>query len=326
MSNKIIKTLINTLNDDQNTNAILENVVYLTEKNLNNIADFNHELMSENIKKNIEIIKSSDIFDLVGFQPSANIDKGKVFTIRLRYKTQDEDNPELPTLEQLAEIYAGTAVLEGKPSGNRLEAKIISTEVDIDSHAIVYDPVEYFERTILNFIKENSSMESHTPFNGATLIGGDSSNLEYQAMALATMMNRSSNLVAQRTRRGVGNNIILSKGAFNLLCENSTDSMIRGCLTPDDRIQVESDNRMFFKLSGKLNDCINLYVNKYDEGDNWTTLYKGDTSTDCGIFFVPSILYFNDGTDIKSYYSLYALESTPYTMGNASDYAITTTF
>lgn len=141
---------------------------------------------------------------------------------------------------------------------------------------------------------------------------------------LAIMIQREANLIAMRTRRGVGNRAVVSPTALTILRAAEGSGFV----------YFENPYLIENSYVGKLNNSINVYCDHYAL-DNTPVMvsYKGNMRNDdapiiwspympmksTGIFINP-----NNTNDVSVSFahqnSMHVLQNTLETMGNASDY------
>ena len=143
--------------------------------------------------------------------------------------------------------------------------------------------------------------------------------------ALAVQINRASNLIAQRTRRGAGNFAVVSPFALTILQSATTSAFAR---TTEGTFEAPTNT----KLVGTLNNAMRVYVDTY-AADNTSVLvgYKGSSESDAAAFYCPYIPLMSSGVvlDPTSFeptvsfmtrYGYVELSNTASSLGNAADY------
>jgi len=143
--------------------------------------------------------------------------------------------------------------------------------------------------------------------------------------ALAVQINRASNLIAQRTRRGAGNFAVVSPFALTILQSATTSAFAR---TTEGTFEAPTNT----KLVGTLNNAMRVYVDTY-AGDGTGVLvgYKGSSESDAAAFYCPYIPLMSSGVvlDPTSFeptvsfmtrYGYVELSNTASSLGNAADY------
>ena len=143
--------------------------------------------------------------------------------------------------------------------------------------------------------------------------------------ALAVMINRVSNLIAQRTRRGAGNYAVVSPFALTILQSATTSAFAR---TTEGTFEAPTNT----KFVGTLNNAMKIYVNSY-ASDSQSVLvgYKGSSESDAPAFYCPYIPLMSSGVvldpstfepvvSFMTRYGYVELSNTASSLGNAADY------
>jgi len=108
--------------------------------------------------------------------------------------------------------------------------------------------------------------------------------------ALAVQINRVSNLIAQRTRRGAGNWAVVSPFALTILQSATTSAFAR---TTEGTFEAPTNTKMV----GTLNNAMKVYVNTYAGDDSPVLIgYKGSSESDAAAFYCPYIPLMSSGT------------------------------
>ena len=143
--------------------------------------------------------------------------------------------------------------------------------------------------------------------------------------ALAVQINRVSNLIAQRTRRGAGNWAVVSPFALTILQSATTSAFAR---TTEGTFEAPTNTKMV----GTLNNAMKVYVNTYAADDAAVLIgYKGSSESDAAAFYCPYIPLMSSGVvlDPTSFeptvsfmtrYGYVELNNTASSLGNAADY------
>jgi hypothetical protein len=142
--------------------------------------------------------------------------------------------------------------------------------------------------------------------------------------ALATLMNREANLIAQRTRRGAANWAVVSPTALTLLQSATTSAFAR---TTEGTFEAPTNT----KFVGTLNGSMRIYVNTYATDDTVLLGYKGQGEIDAAAFYCPYVPLMSSGVvvDPSSFepvvsfmtrYGYVELNNTASSLGNAADY------
>jgi hypothetical protein len=143
--------------------------------------------------------------------------------------------------------------------------------------------------------------------------------------ALAVMINRAANLIAQRTRRGAGNWAVVSPAALTVLQSATTSAFAR---TTEGTFEAPTNT----KFVGTLNGAMRIYVDSY-AGDTTPVLvgYKGSSESDAAAFYCPYVPLMSSGVVLDpatfepvvgfmTRYGYVELTNTASSLGNAGDY------
>ena len=143
--------------------------------------------------------------------------------------------------------------------------------------------------------------------------------------ALAVQINRVSNLIAQRTRRGAGNWAVVSPFALTILQSATTSAFAR---TTEGTFEAPTNTKMV----GTLNNAMKVYVNTYASDDSPVLVgYKGSSESDAAAFYCPYIPLMSSGVvldpstfepvvSFMTRYGYVELSNTASSLGNAADY------
>ena len=143
--------------------------------------------------------------------------------------------------------------------------------------------------------------------------------------ALAVLINRSANLIAQRTRRGAGNWAVVSPASLTVLQSATTSAFAR---TTEGTFEAPTNT----KFVGTLNGAMRIYVDSY-ASDSQAVLvgYKGSSEADAAAFYCPYIPLMSSGVVLDpatfepvvgfmTRYGYVELTNTASSLGNAGDY------
>jgi hypothetical protein len=143
--------------------------------------------------------------------------------------------------------------------------------------------------------------------------------------ALATLMNREANLIAQRTRRGAANWAVVSPAALTVLQSATTSAFAR---TTEGTFEAPTNT----KFVGTLNGTMRIYVNTYANDATPVLLgYKGSGEIDAAAFYCPYVPLMSSGVVVDpstfepvvsfmTRYGYVELNNTASSLGNAADY------
>ena len=161
-------------------------------------------------------------------------------------------------------------------------------------------------------------------YNQAT-VSGTATFVGDEHAALAVLINRVANKIAQRTRRGAGNWAVVSPAALTVLQSATTSAFAR---TTEGTFEAPTNT----KFVGTLNGAMRVFVNSY-AGDGQAVLvgYKGTSETDAAAFYCPYIPLMSSGVvldpstfepvvSFMTRYGYIELTNTASSFGNAADY------
>ena len=167
------------------------------------------------------------------------------------------------------------------------------------------------------------SAESDVQFDQAA-VSGTATFVGDEHAALAVMINRASNKIAQRTRRGAGNWAVVSPTVLTLLQSATTSAFAR---TTEGTFEAPTNTKMV----GTLNNSMKVYVNTYAGSDNVLVGYKGTSESDAAAFYCPYIPLMSSGVvldpstfeptvSFMTRYGYVELSNAASSLGNAADY------
>ena len=258
---------------------------------------------------------------------------------------------------KIATAYSGTAAgrasttatLEGLP-GNRINVQILKQVVeaktrklsarwtfeaaqdaqsmhglDVEAEimaALAQEITVEIDQEILGSLRSLSATDytyDQAAVSGTATFVGD------EHAALAVLVNRSANLIAQRTRRGAGNWAVVSPAALTVLQSATTSAFAR---TTEGTFEAPTNT----KFVGTLNGAMRIYVDSY-ANDSTPVLvgYKGSSEADAAAFYCPYIPLMSSGVVLDpatfepvvgfmTRYGYVELTNTSSSLGNAGDY------
>ena len=301
--------------------------------------------------------------ELVGVQPMTG-PVGQIHTLRVRYAdafnstsgTDTAAGDEALSPFKIAEGYSGavndkaaaTAALEGT-AGNRLSIQILKQTVeaktrklsarwtfeaaqdaqaqqgiDIEAEimaALAQEITAEIDQEVLaslsNLAGTVLTYDQNTVSGTATFVGDEHA-------ALAVQINRTANLIAQRTRRGAGNWAVVSPTTLTILQSATTSAFAR---TTEGTFEAPTNT----KFVGTLNSAMRVYVNGYATSDDVLVGYKGSSESDAAAFYCPYIPLMSSGVvldpstfepvvSFMTRYGYVELTNTASSLGNAADY------
>ena len=309
--------------------------------------------------------------ELVGVQPMTG-PVGQIHTLRVRYAeasagtTTTTAGEEALSPFKIAEAYSGdnsstkagaTSALEGS-GGKKLSIQILKQTVEAKSRKLsanwTFEAAQDaqaqqgidIEAEIMAALAQEITAEIDQEIIGSlsTLAGTAFSTYDQQGVsgtatfvgdehaALAILINRAANAIAQRTRRGAGNYAVVSPTALTILQSATTSAFAR---STEGTFEAPTNN----KLVGTLNSAMKVYVNTYASSDDVIVGYKGSSEADAPAFYCPYIPLMSSGVVLNpttfeptvsflTRYGYVELSNTASSLGNAADYlakvAITT--
>jgi hypothetical protein len=161
-------------------------------------------------------------------------------------------------------------------------------------------------------------------YNQAT-VSGTATFVGDEHAALAVLINRVANLIAQRTRRGAGNWAVVSSEALTVLQSATTSAFAR---TTEGTFEAPTNT----KFVGTLNNAMRVFVDSYaPTGTPVLVGYKGSSETDAAAFYCPYIPLMSSGVvldpttfepvvSFMTRYGYVELTNTASSFGNAADY------
>jgi len=302
--------------------------------------------------------------ELVGVQPMTG-PVGQIHTLRVRYAdtfnagaSGATSGEEALSPFKIAESYSGatdgkaaaTAVQEGQ-AGNRMSIQILKQTVeaktrklsarwtfeaaqdaqsmhgiDVEAEimaALAQEITAEIDQEVIASLQTLAGTAAETYDQAA--VSGTATFVGDEHAALAVQINRVSNLIAQRTRRGAGNYAVVSPFALTILQSATTSAFAR---TTEGTFEAPTNTKMV----GTLNNAMKVYVNTYS-ADNADVLigYKGSSESDAPAFYCPYIPLMSSGVvlDPASFepvvsfmtrYGYVELTNTASSLGNAADY------
>ena len=143
--------------------------------------------------------------------------------------------------------------------------------------------------------------------------------------ALAVLINRTANLIAQRTRRGAGNYAVVSPASLTVLQSATTSAFAR---TTEGTFEAPTNT----KFVGTLNGTMRVFCDSYASDAQAVLVgYKGASETDAPAFYCPYVPLMSSGVvldpatfepvvSFMTRYGFIELSNTASSFGNAGDY------
>jgi hypothetical protein len=266
------------------------------------------------------------------------------FTIATAYSTVPKD-----TATATSYTGANTAVMEGN-GGKQISVQILKQAVeaktrklqarwtfesaqdaqamhgiDVEAEimaALAQEITAEIDQEILLSLRSLAATEF--TYNQAT-VSGTATFVGDEHAALAVLINRVANLIAQRTRRGAGNYAVVSSAALTVLQSATTSAFAR---TTEGTFEAPTNT----KFVGTLNGAMRVFVDSY-ASDTTPVLvgYKGSSEADAPAFYCPYIPLMSSGVvldpstfepvvSFMTRYGYIELTNTASSFGNAGDY------
>ena len=302
--------------------------------------------------------------EIVGVQPMTG-PVAQIHTLRVRYadavtatsgdSTVGGDEALSPF--KIATAYSGTtagkaastSTLEGTP-GNRINVQILKQVVeaktrklsarwtfeaaqdaqamhglDVEAEIMAALAQEITVEIDQEIIASLTALAGNTfNFNQAT-VSGTATFVGDEHAALAVLINRAANLIAQRTRRGAANWAVVSPEALTVLQSATTSAFAR---STEGTFEAPTNT----KFVGTLNSAMKIYVNSYaGTGTSVLVGYKGSSEADAAAFYCPYVPLMSSGVVLDpstfepvvgfmTRYGYAELTNTASSLGNAADY------
>jgi hypothetical protein len=190
--------------------------------------------------------------------------------------------------------------------------------------ALAQEITAEIDQEILGKLMTLAGTATHTfdqtgQFTGTPTYVGD------QHAVLAIQINDVANKIAQRTRRGAGNYVVVSPTALTVLQSATTSAFAR---TTEGTFEAPTNT----KFVGTLNSSVKVYVNSYADASAPVLIgYKGPNEMDAAAFYCPYIPLMSSGVvldpntmepvvSFMTRYGYVELTNTASSLGNAADY------
>ena len=198
----------------------------------------------------------------------------------------------------------------------------IDVEAEIMA-ALAQEITAEIDQEILRSLRTLAGTASETFDQSA--VSGTATYVGDEHAALAVLINRQANKIAQRTRRGAGNFAVVSPFALTVLQSATTSAFAR---TTEGAFEAPTNTKMV----GTLNNAMRVYVDTY-ASDSTDVLvgYKGSSESDAAAFYCPYIPLMSSGVvldpgtfepvvSFMTRYGYVELNNTASSLGNAADY------
>lgn len=273
------------------------------------------------------------------------------FKIAVAYSAGARGAANAATTQTAAQGYAGapTSTLEGN-GGRQISVQILKQAVeaktrklqarwtfeaaqdaqamhgiDVEAEimaALAQEITAEIDQEILLSLRSLATTEF--TYNQAT-VSGTATFVGDEHAALAVLINRVANLIAQRTRRGAGNWAVVSPASLTVLQSATTSAFAR---TTEGTFEAPTNT----KFVGTLNGAMRVFVDSY-ASDSTPVLvgYKGSSEADAAAFYCPYIPLMSSGVvldpttfepvvSFMTRYGYIELTNTASSFGNAGDY------
>jgi hypothetical protein len=305
--------------------------------------------------------------EIIGVQPMTG-PVGQIHTLRVRYADTSSGDGIVAGEEALspfkiAAAYSGnnvdatpkassTAQLEGQP-GKRMSIQILKAPVEAKSRklsarwtfeaaqdaqaqqgidieaeimaALAQEITAEIDQEILTSLRGLASVEETYD---QSLVSGTATFVGDEHAALAIQINRVSNLIAQRTRRGSGNWAVVSNQALTILQSATTSAFAR---TTEGTFEAPTNTKFVGTLNGAMRIYVDAYKSDTDNNNQVLIGYKGPSEADAAAFYCPYIPLMSSGVVLDpatfepvvgflTRYGYVELSNTASSLGNAADY------
>jgi hypothetical protein len=303
--------------------------------------------------------------EIIGVQPMTG-PVGQIHTLRVRYADSGDNvtaGEEALSPFKIASAYSGnnvdanpaantTSQLEGQP-GKRMSIQILKTPVEAKSRklsarwtfeaaqdaqaqqgidieaeimaALAQEITAEIDQEILASLRGLANVEETYD---QSLVSGTATFVGDEHAALAIQINRVSNLIAQRTRRGAGNWAVVSNQALTILQSATTSAFAR---TTEGTFEAPTNTKFVGTLNGAMRIYVDAYKSDTDDLNQVLIGYKGASEADAAAFYCPYIPLMSSGVVLDpatfepvvgflTRYGYVQLTNTASSLGNAADY------
>jgi len=305
--------------------------------------------------------------EIIGVQPMTG-PVGQIHTLRVRYADSGDNvsaGEEALSPFKIAAAYSGnnvdsspkantTAAMEGTP-GKRMSIQILKSPVEAKSRklsarwtfeaaqdaqaqqgidieaeimaALAQEITAEIDQEILASLRGLANVEQTYD---QSMVSGTATFVGDEHAALAIQINRVSNLIAQRTRRGAGNWAVVSNQALTILQSATTSAFAR---TTEGTFEAPTNTKFVGTLNGAMRIYVDAYLSDASAQDANQVLigYKGASEADAAAFYCPYIPLMSSGVVLDpttfepvvgflTRYGYIELSNTASSLGNAADY------
>jgi hypothetical protein len=198
--------------------------------------------------------------------------------------------------------------------------------IDIEAEimaALAQEITAEIDQEVLSSLATLAGTQNQETYNQAA-VSGTATFVGDEHAALAVQINRVSNRIAQRTRRGAGNWAVVSPTMLTVLQSATTSAFAR---TTEGTFEAPTNT----KFVGTLNSAMKVYVNTYAANDTVLVGYKGSSESDAAAFYCPYVPLMSSGVvldpatfepvvSFMTRYGYVELTNTASSLGNAADY------
>ncbi len=200
--------------------------------------------------------------------------------------------------------------------------------IDIEAEimaALAQEITAEIDQEIIGSLATLATGNGNTEAFDQAAVSGTATFVGDEHAALAVLINKVSNTIAQRTRRGAGNWAVVSPQALTILQSATTSAFAR---TTEGTFEAPTNT----KFVGTLNSAMKVYVNTYaSDSANVLVGYKGSSESDAAAFYCPYIPLMSSGVvldpstfepvvSFMTRYGYVELNNTASSLGNAADY------
>jgi len=305
--------------------------------------------------------------EIIGVQPMTG-PVAQIHTLRVRYADGVGSGDVVTAGEEalspfkIAAAYSGnnsatpgaspTATMEGTP-GKRMSIQILKTPVEAKSRklsarwtfeaaqdaqaqqgidieaeimaALAQEITAEIDQEILASLRALATVEETYD---QSLVSGTATFVGDEHAALAIQINRVSNLIAQRTRRGAGNWAVVSNQALTILQSATTSAFAR---TTEGTFEAPTNTKFVGTLNGAMRVYVDAYMSDTTDANQVLIGYKGSSEADAAAFYCPYIPLMSSGVVLDpatfepvvgflTRYGYVELSNTASSLGNAADY------
>ena len=305
--------------------------------------------------------------EIIGVQPMTG-PVAQIHTLRVRYADTSSGDGIVAGEEALspfkiAAAYSGnnqdatpaaasTSALEGAP-GKRMSIQILKAPVEAKSRklsarwtfeaaqdaqaqqgidieaeimaALAQEITAEIDQEILTSLRSLASVEETYD---QSLVSGTATFVGDEHAALAILINRAANLIAQRTRRGAANWAVVSNQALTILQSATTSAFAR---TTEGTFEAPTNTKFVGTLNGAMRVYVDAYKSDTDNNNQILLGYKGASEADAAAFYCPYIPLMSSGVVLDpatfepvvgflTRYGYVQLSNTASSLGNAADY------